>query len=360
MSADLPGIVSVTEGGVTVVSNSETAAQITETLKPSEEKPDLSRAASELGKKGGEAAAEARAEKAKEAAKEAKQEAKAEQETPEEPEPAPGEKPEKSRAQLRVEEATRAAAEARREAAQIRQEKARLEGELAEVRRAREAPQTPQTPQRDATAKPKADDFESYDEYLDARDVWNRKQWEAESAKDQKEMAYHQGVNQRVSTFIESMDKAETDDPAFHEKVAPFAVQMKPSFKRAKGEALEPIHVITDEIIGAGKLAPVLALHLAEHPEDRKRIESLGSPTEIQLAMAHLQGRIEARLDGATAGNPPSDERPAPKPEVSRAKPPVRPVAGSPHTADQEPGENASYEAHRAYWGRKDKEASRR
>jgi hypothetical protein len=299
----------------------------------------LSKAASELGKKGGQAAAAVRKSEAKKAAKEAKEapaappeeaEAPAKETKPAEAETDDEEVEErKSRAKARVEEATREAARYRREAETLRRE-------LEDARRTRqEAPKgNGETERRteaarpEASAKPKADDYATYDEYLDARDSYNRQTWEAEHAEKSKAVQRADHIHTAVTTFSGRVDEMAKTDDSFMERTAELAAQLQPSFMRAEGRPIEAVHVLTDEIIKSEQ-APGLMLHFAENPADFERIKSLHTREDILRAVV----KIEARLEGATAGNPPPVERQASKPDVSKAPPPVRPVTGAPSTA---------------------------
>jgi hypothetical protein len=66
-------------------------------------------------------------------------------------------------------------------------------------------------------------------------------------------------------------------------------------------------------------------LHLSEHPDELQRIAALTTPRAVSREMA----KIEARLEAATTGDPSSKRE-----EVSRAAPPVKPVAGKPYVTE--------------------------
>jgi len=152
----------------------------------------------------------------------------------------------------------------------------------------------------------------------------------------------------------ERMDKAEAEDPTFNEKVRDLALSLgRPSFHMAPGEKLTQNHVIMDELINS-ELAPALMLHFVEHPDELQRIRALRSPNDIQFAMARLEGRLEAKRSDA------APQAPALRAVPSQAKPPLRPVNGSPHTADSVPGPDAPYEEHKRYWSQRDKASARR
>jgi hypothetical protein len=310
-----------------------------------EEKSPLSKAASELGKKGGEAAAKAR----KEAAKEAKPAEKAE-ETDDEPATEEGkEKPlgkPRDDPRARMLEATRKEAEAKRERDAERARAERLERELAAERAARPAPPKPAAePEKARPAediKPKADDFEDYEQFLDARDAYNRRQWERETEARAQVSARQRSVDSTVFSFNERLAGVKADNPEFAAKfhefmggVSPEVRDLQPSFMRAEGQRPDASHVIADEIIRS-EHAPALMLHFTEHPEDLQRVKALRTPDDVKVEVRLIARGLEAATTVATSTEP----------EVSKAKPPVRPVTGSPHTADSEPDDDTPYDDH--------------
>jgi hypothetical protein len=84
-------------------------------------------------------------------------------------------------------------------------------------------------------------------------------------------------------------------------------------------------------------------------PEVMKELLSLRTPDAIVRKME----RIQASLEGVTAGTPPTKR-------VSQAPPPIRPVTGAPRTATTELDDNAPLSAHvKAFGERMLKERSR-
>ena len=347
--------------GYTVTSTSESAESMISALTPPKDepavprevKPDskepetdqetdeaarVSRAASDLGKKGGEATAAKRAVAAKEEAK-AEKDAAAGSEAEKDAEAEKLGKP-RHDAKARMLEATRQAAEVKRELERERAERARLAAEVEQLRKPAE------TKQETPTGRPKVEDYDTYEGYLDARDEWNDRQRETREAERARFAARHQGISTAFQTFAGRVEEARKTDTSFMERTSWFGNQ-QPSFTLPKDEHGRPVglrasHVLTDEIISSEN-APALMLHFAEHPEDLQRIEALRTPLDVQLAVA----KIEGRLDAASTAT-------APRAEVSKANPPVRPVAGSPYTADVVPGDDASYDEHVRYYSAKE------
>lgn len=322
--------------GFTVSSNTETAEEMTSNLAESTEankdagpidpeqeaEEKVSKAASELGKKGGEAAAKARAKAAKEAKPEEKPEGEAKAAKPKEGDPRHDPK-------ARMLEATRESAEVKRELAREREERAReraeFERRLAAIESRREAPpeQRPQARPANEDAEPDARNYEDYAAYVKDLGAWAARQEHAKirerTTHEQRAHAYATAVAQAVNKFEQSV-KSELPDVL--ERVNPVLLDLKPSWRLGPGENQGPGNVIADEIISSPHAAGIM-LHLTEHPEDLQRIASLQTPRAISREMA----KIEARLEVATAGT-------NPKGAVSQAKPPVRPVTGSPNAAD--------------------------
>ena len=347
----------VSVGGFEVTSSHEGAAAMVESLKPSEadsdapkilrdggqdvEEPDpISKAASELGKKGGEAAAKARKEalKAKpikdapaKEGDEGKDRAAAtepanESETEPANEPTEAESTKKGNPrhdpQARVAEATRQAAEAKREAAELR---ARLD----RIERERTAPpeQRPPAPQAQApTEKPQAQDYESYEEYLDARDAWRDQESQRRQHAHQQASKRQQEVTGAIDGFKAALSRAGAADPEFGSKIAPEVWALEPSIAVPPGQPKTAQHWIADDFLSAPERAPALMLHLSEHPAELQRIAALSSPRAVTRELAKIEVTLEARTDAATAGT-------SPEREVSKANPPVTPVTGSPSVA---------------------------
>lgn len=365
-----PGIVSVSEGDFTVTTNTGTAEEVTESLRQQEapaepekddEKPDLSKAASELGKKGGEAAARAR--KAAEAKKEPAE--KPEAKPAEEPDEAESEKrkladdiakepdPEKKKqlASERVAEATRRAAakvrEAEARAAKIEAEAQTLRARLEAAERgaqsgtgdARNGAATGKGPSAapsfdESDPEPQQGDFEDYAEYIKAVSAHT---YRAEHRKVQREQGARQFADsavQHFDSFRSRVNEAVKDGSHKLDDLIPFEeVVSNCSYVQPPGQALTAFNVINDELLGARQPAALMAF-LKGKPEAMRYLLGLPSRDAITREMARIEGalaRSSQRSEGATTGTPPTER------EVSRAEPPVTPVAGSPSVASPAP-----------------------
>ena len=342
------GLVTATVGGFTVETNSGISqAQLERDLKPKSDDA-ASRAASELGKRGGKAAAEKRAAKGdssdlevettdEKPAKPEKVEAKAEpEEKPEaKPDKAEAEKPEEKPKKegdprhdpkARMLEATRQAAEAKRELAAERAAKAAVEARLEALERSTPRPTAEAKPKADPDAKPTPDAFESYEEYLDARDAHNRKAWEAETQKRSQAEAVDRAIGEQKRKF------AEVTVPNL-EKYSEEVLSLQTEFQIPEGTKPSGENWIANELFFSPESAPTLMLHFTEHPDELQRIAALPSPRAVSREMA----KIEARLEAAPTATSPERE------DVSRAAPPVRPVTGKPYVSESDeyrPGMN--------------------
>lgn len=345
-----------------------------------EPKEGLSKAASELGKKGGEAAAKAKAKAAREAKKEAKAddgdeddsvhragsertagaEAKTEVSEEETESGATSEAQEPSKRgnprhdpTARVAEATRQAKEARERAERAEREASEYRYRLEQAERAKQPAQEAR-PAPSEDAEPQEGDFENYSDYVKAlarheyktaaREAQQQYQVHAQAA------AHVQRVTQTADAFKAALAKAAESDPELHEKLAPEVMNLGPSFMLEPGVRPGPHNWIADDLLSAPDRAPGLMLYLSEHPAEFQRIAALSSPRAVTRELAILSVKLS---DAATNGT--SSER-----RVSKAKPPVTPLTGSPHTASDLPDDEDDYDTHVRKMNALEKRQSRR
>lgn len=370
MSDVTPAITSVTEAGFTVDSNTETPDQIRDNFASEEqpkdgEPPDpakeaeerVSKAASELGKKGAEAAAKARKEakpakapvsgaerlaeierirKGKTERDDLADEAEADEEEPETVEAAPEKKGNpRHDPKARIAELARERREAKEALSRAESERARLAAENEQLRSAKATP-APKPAERKAPAgeaaadtddpRPEADDYAVYEDFVDARARWAARQ-------EHKQIQQREQVHRQADAFtrvigdVVSKHNARVEEAGGDEFLAQFSSEfldaLKPGWTVPAGERPTPLNYITDEIL-ASEHGTKIMKHLWDNPEDFQRIATLRTPRDIAREMA----KLETRFDAATTATS------APKPEVSKAKPPIRPVSGTPTAAD--------------------------
>lgn len=226
-------------------------------------------------------------------------------------------------ARWRVEQATAQAATLKRERESLSQENARLKAELESRTAPGEKPAPAPRETRTGPTPPDPEKYETLAQYLDARDSFNRQQWQSE------ERTRHEQEERtrQITTSVETFQKALKDQGEdFYESIDPAVLQLKPSFvAMAEGERLGPLNAIADEIIRAGANAPTFMRYFSENSDELQRLSTL-PPRDLLREM----GRIEAKLEAATAGKPAkptSTYAPAPFK-------PLRPVEGAPHNAD--------------------------
>ena len=364
----------VQSGSMVVTSNHESAEDMVTSLSPEkpesskpkvlvndgqvveEEKPKegLSKAASDLGKKGGKAAAKARAAAAKEEPQETEAEPKETDAEPQEPEKEPSKpaaKPEedddplkgldpKGRAAVRV---TRALADKRIAEA----ETARLRAEMALLRQGAQ-PQAQPQPRQAAPqgGKPNPADFELYEDYVEALTDWktDEKLRHRDFQAAQHAQAQQQVMAQHVTavTFAQRIAEAEKADPEIMSRVDPKLMEVRPVTALDPDEPASPANVLAEEVLRSD-MAPQLLEHFSSNPKDWQRIASAAMSAGDVRAWPRIVSRAIARLEGqlasATAG------KPQPRPAMSKAKPPVSPVTGAPYTDTREPDEDAPLSA---------------
>ena len=333
--------------------------------KPEPEKKGISKAASELGKRGGKAAAAARkdAEKAPQKAQEPEGDAPDDED---EPEDGAGEEdaPESRQADrrgnprhdpsARVAQATRETREARERADRAEREVAELRAQMARPPQAAPPERREAAPERpDPLKEPDEGDFDSYKDYVKAVARHEYALAEHEGQVRQRAHAAASAHYHRAQTAIDglagAMAKANEADPDFTEYVRPLMDRLVPTWTLPPDAQHDVWNWVADELTSAPENAPALLRHLRERPDALQRVATLRSPRAVTRELA----TIYARLDAATAGT--SSSR-----SVSQAKPPVRPVTGSPHTDTGELDDDAPLSAYVKRFGDRELKASRR
>ncbi len=163
------------------------------------------------------------------------------------------------------------------------------------------------TEQATADAKrPKQEDYESYDAYLNAREEYQAARIKSEVTKEfeQKETAKRQSAEQAesVNKFKESADKAKAKYADFEESVWELGYTITPDIA---------------QLIAATDDPGELAYHLSQNPDEAARI------ARLPLAKAAIElGKIEARMVPAT---PPAPPKALEKPKIPETKAPPPP-----------------------------------
>lgn len=182
---------------------------------------------------------------------------------------------------------------------------------------------TQQTETRPATeGKPKANDFETHEEYVEALVDWKA---------DQKlKVVQTENAKERVRS------QEQTAHQAYQTKEKEYASAV-PDFDEVVATADFPVSkAVIDEIV-TGDNGPALKYYLAQNPEEADRLNKLGP-----VALAREVGRLEPRFKNAAKASTAA--------AVSKAPTPATPATRSASTSNKDPGEMsaAEYRAWRA------------
>jgi hypothetical protein len=272
--------------------------------------------------------------------------------------PKEGEKPKSDKPrdnpQARVEQAVARMREAERRAELAERRAADLEAARTPkpepTRETRPAPQAQGDP---SDPEPQEAGFDDYAKYVKAQARWEaRQEFKAQQtqARDRYEQEQTARLHQeRADTYLKRIQTAVSKDPELLTRIAPEVLELKPSIMLGPNERPTGATAIADIVMDAEN-PEALMLYFTEHPDDFQRLSTL-HPIQVIREM----GRLEARLDAARpAGTAPT------APLLSQAKPPVRPVTGSPSAAvdDLDP-DSADFDAWKRQQDAKDRGARR-
>jgi hypothetical protein len=216
--------------------------------------------------------------------------------------------------QARINELTREKHATRREADAARAEAAAMRQRLEALERGGQAqpPSGQQAPRGDA--EPSPEQFDTYDAYVKAQAKWEvRQELQAEQLR-QRAFAEERAAESVMTEAQKRIDAFRTDHPDYDDVVNAVFLPATPAAE-----------VIVAHLRHAD-VGPALAYELGQRPEELARIASL-PPAFAIAALGKLEGQIESRAAAAQSG-------PALTPNVTKAKPPIKPVGGSPVTSD--------------------------
>lgn len=254
--------------------------------------------------------------------------------------------------------------EARREAArekQAREEAERryrsdfdqLRAELEALKRGSNPNQERSNPKQaqpdNADPEPKLEDFaDQLDPYAawmrasakyDARQEFKAQQKQAQERYTQQqqeqrrqEREFHE--HQRIQTWTQRMEAAFTKAPELRAQIEQMPILPRPMM----------------DVIVDSEIPDQILSHLLRHPEEQSRIATL-HPLQQFRELSRIEYDLEKAASLITGSAAPE------KPKTS-AHPPVSPVSGS-HAAPKssgEPGPDATYEEHKAYWNAREAE----
>lgn len=215
----------------------------------------------------------------------------------------------------------------------------------AEARREAEKPYDGTDP---SDPRPNVAQFQTLEEYEDARDEWHdrrigRKQARAaEGAKvatAREELTTAQRA--RAEKFIGQLDSAKAADPEFVGKLTPDVLALKPFDALIPGEAGGPANVVAEQVFDS-PMAPQVLLHFSQHPDALARLTAM--PPEIQAMPAtvrtarHIQwivkefGKLEAALSAPPA-EPKAEPQAEPRHHITKAPPQAQTLGTRPAAA---------------------------
>lgn len=229
----------------------------------------------------------------------------------------------------RVMQATRQAAEAKRERDEIQR---RFEEAQAELDRLRGGKQAQTAPKPAPEGKPTPDAFETYEEYTEALTDWKIEQREAAKEQARQAEQFAKTVTERVKSFQERIGAHLQANPDFWDRVSPDVVQLRPLSTLGPDEPKGALNALAEHFI-TSEVGPALMMYFTDHPDEIQRFSAL-HPITFGVEL----GKIEVGLGAASTAT-------VPKTQASKARPPVRPVTGSPTTDSDEIDDDAPFEA---------------
>lgn len=218
----------------------------------------------------------------------------------------------------RMIEATAKEATAKRERDEARAENDRLKAENATLRTAPAKPAEEVTPPAKGSSEykryqamtdaPKLAEFVNYEEYTAALSLFiaDRRFDERLSEHSEQQAAQH-----TRSAWFTRLNAAKEKDPEL----------------MAALKADTPSTPQMNDFVMHSEIGVDILRHLSDHQDLARRISTL-HPLKVAEEMGKLEGQLQARQAAAERPGP------APAPKISQAKPPIKPVDGSPPVSD--------------------------
>ena len=206
-------------------------------------------------------------------------------------------KPKKSGFEKRISKLTKQKAKAQSEADYWRNEALKYQNQKTEAPKAETKKET--------QGRPKADDFENHDDYIEAVAEWKADQKIAEREQKEKEAKIKADFDSRLAKHEERLKAFVKAHGDFDDVIAEI------------GDEVVPVTI--QQIILDSENGPELMYELAKDKDEYKRISSL-NPTAAAKELGKLEAKIEARRD--------SSEKPTEK-KTTRAPAPLKPVSGA-------------------------------
>jgi len=224
--------------------------------------------------------------------------------------------------------------------AQAERRAAQLEAELQRLRQpAVTSPVTPLGYSAPPNGEPQFEQFadapDPYTAYVQAWARWDRAQGLAEA---RQQWDAEQAAKVQATAFEQRLSEGRKDYPDYDQVLT-----------EADTLGLQVSAVMQLAIAESPKAAD-LVYYLATHPEECTQLAEESQHTPVAAA-AVMRRLLESQLGPRAA--PRNGAGPAAVPKMSTAKPPVQPVGSSPVMGDDPPGDTVSAAEHARYWNRK-------
>ncbi len=221
------------------------------------------------------------------------------------------------------------------QASKVNAELAQLRAEVASMR----AQKAVAAPAPAADGEPSEDEigtkYATWGEFAKAVAKWQLKQERAELAKEFDEKYSARDRQKEQVSSVQTIQKAGAAKYQDFQQVIDAAERWSPLVER----------IVFSDVSRAHDLAYALA----KDPGEARRLSAIADPVLAGVEM----GQFLARMQAASTTGPAQSE-------TSHAKPPIKPVGASSVASDDPPPDEADYDAHAAYWNRKEGRARRR
>lgn len=179
---------------------------------------------------------------------------------------------------------------------------------------------------------PKVDDFDAYEDYLDARAEFIADQRHADRTQreqlDTSSRARMDATEKTIQGFHERLAQARTADPAYDSKIHAGLLDIPPAFTLPPQE-VRAANVLVQEIVGSDASSALL-VHFSTPEGQQEWAALMQAPTPA--AMVRHFGRIEQRF---LSSGPSSSAAPAAKTVTSAPAPPTTLGTKPPASADR-------------------------
>ncbi len=219
--------------------------------------------------------------------------------------------------QYRIDQKSWEAGEARRQAQTERTERERLQARLAEYETKQQSPQAPAAVPA-PTGKPTVDQFETYEDFVEALADW----------KSEQKFAARDAVSARQA----DAERVLNTHTQYTERQEQYAATVADYWEKVHSNANRALSPVMTQAILASEQGPAIIYYLSTHPEEVDQLtrETLNVPVDAAPLMRRL---LESKVSVASASSPAQTA-----PVVRRSAPtPIKPVGSGLTVADTAP-----------------------